>query len=162
MREANSNLASKFSKLVVVGLTFGISINEVVPPATAALDSVAMLPLVVKPGSRKCTWSSINQVTSACPWHQSLYPPPHPTAVRFGQSTVFNQHICHEGLSFINNLSLCNQNGIPHNLFLVFVRSTRGAHHLVNLIGIILNQSQPWQTKTVTSGQSFAWLKNSL
>ena len=31
----------------------------VMPPATAAADSLARSPLCVRPGSRKCTWSSI-------------------------------------------------------------------------------------------------------
>ena len=34
--------------------------NEVIPPATAALDSVKIFALCVKPGSLKCTWSSIH------------------------------------------------------------------------------------------------------
>jgi hypothetical protein len=36
-----------------------MSMKLVMPPATAAADSLAMQPLWVRPGSRKCTWSSI-------------------------------------------------------------------------------------------------------
>src|SRR5690606_14414236 len=45
--------------VVVCGLVLGISINDVIPPAKAALDSVSMVALWVNPGSLKCTWSSI-------------------------------------------------------------------------------------------------------
>ena len=45
--------------MIVAGLTLGRSMKLVVPPATAAADSVASSPLAVRPGSRKCTWLSI-------------------------------------------------------------------------------------------------------
>jgi hypothetical protein len=51
----------------VGGLVFGMSMKLVIPPATAAADSVAMQPLCVSPGSRKCTWSSIMPGSSHCP-----------------------------------------------------------------------------------------------
>jgi hypothetical protein len=35
-----------------------MSMKVVRPPAAAAADSVAISPLWVNPGSRKCTWSS--------------------------------------------------------------------------------------------------------
>ena len=38
---------------------FGISMKLVMPPATAARDSVYRSALYSRPGSRKCTWSSI-------------------------------------------------------------------------------------------------------
>ena len=44
----------------VGGDTLGISKKLVTPPATAARASVWMDALWVSPGSRKCTWSSIN------------------------------------------------------------------------------------------------------
>ncbi len=39
---------------------FGISQNEVTPPATAASDPEARSSLWGNPGSRKCTWGSIS------------------------------------------------------------------------------------------------------
>ena len=50
-----ANLSSRASMVVVCGLVLGISIKEVIPPATAALDSVLIQALWVNPGSRKCT-----------------------------------------------------------------------------------------------------------
>jgi hypothetical protein len=43
----------------VGGDVLGMSMKLVSPPATAAADSVAMSALYSRPGSRKCTWSSI-------------------------------------------------------------------------------------------------------
>ena len=39
--------------MVVWGTVFGISIKEVMPPATAAFDSERIVPLWVNPGSLK-------------------------------------------------------------------------------------------------------------
>ena len=49
------------------GLVFGISQTEVTPPATAARDSEKISALWVSPGSRKCTWVSINPGNSNSP-----------------------------------------------------------------------------------------------
>ena len=48
-----SNFSSNFLIVVVCGLVLGISTNEVIPPAIAALDSVSIVALCVRPGSLK-------------------------------------------------------------------------------------------------------------
>ncbi len=58
--------------VVVCGITFGISIYDVIPPATAAFDSLLIVPLCVRPGSLKCTWSSIIPGKICLP-EQSIY-----------------------------------------------------------------------------------------
>ncbi len=57
--EAISNLSSNNFWVVALGTVLGCSIKEVIPPAAAALLSVAMVALCVNPGSLKWTWSSI-------------------------------------------------------------------------------------------------------
>ena len=47
--------ASNTSELSVLGMVFGISIKLVIPPATAARLSVAIVALCSIPGSRKWT-----------------------------------------------------------------------------------------------------------
>ena len=58
---------SSSSSVTAGGFVFGISMNEVTPPATAARASLAMQALWVRPGSRKCTWSSIRPGTRILP-----------------------------------------------------------------------------------------------
>lgn len=53
--EATTYLSSRNSCVIAFGTVFGCSINDVIPPATAARDSVAIVALCVNPGSRKCT-----------------------------------------------------------------------------------------------------------
>src|SRR5262245_56520908 len=59
LRAQISYFSSSSFCVSVFGTVFGISIKEVTPPATAALDSVKISALCVRPGSRKWTWSSI-------------------------------------------------------------------------------------------------------
>ena len=47
------------ASVVVCGTVLGMSMNDVTPPAAAALLSLCMSAFAVSPGSRKCTWSSI-------------------------------------------------------------------------------------------------------
>ena len=58
-RCARRYLSSSAAASSVGGVVLGMSMKLVRPPATAAADSVAMSALYSRPGSRKCTWSSI-------------------------------------------------------------------------------------------------------
>src|SRR3546814_15343220 len=55
----SSDVCSSDLWVNALGTVLGISIKEVMPPATAALDSDRIVPLWVRPGSLKWTWSSI-------------------------------------------------------------------------------------------------------
>ena len=57
---ARATLSASASALVVSGWVLGISKTAVTPPSTAAREPLSKSSLCSRPGSRKCTWLSID------------------------------------------------------------------------------------------------------